>query len=88
MKNMVVVIMKASKENGRKMARTCAEQGARIICGAPTQEECNCLVEEFSEKGLDCVARVVQGSDSEHVDEMLSFARQVYGRADAVVLAV
>ncbi len=81
----VVVITGASSGIGEATARSLAQQGAKVVLGARRTERLEILAAEIRAQGGVAEYQAVDVRQQAHVQALVDFAREKFGRVDVII---
>jgi NADP-dependent 3-hydroxy acid dehydrogenase YdfG len=81
---LVTVITGASSGIGAATARVLAKNGAKVVLGARRTDRLRKLVDEIRENGGTAEYKAVDVTNRESVQQLVTFARDTYGRVDVL----
>ncbi|MEC0304958.1 SDR family oxidoreductase [Terribacillus saccharophilus] len=84
-KDKVVVITGASSGIGENAARYLAEQGAKVVIAARSEDKLQEIVEEISSKNGSAVYKVTDVTDEKNVDALIDFTIEKFGHVDTLI---
>lgn len=81
----VAIVTGSSKGIGESIARSLAENGAKVVISSRKQEACEAVVKTFKEAGLEAVAIACHVGDDTQRKELVEKTVAHYGRVDILV---
>ncbi|MEI5993624.1 SDR family oxidoreductase [Candidatus Enterococcus mansonii] len=85
-KDKVVIITGASSGIGEATAKLLAEKGAKLVLAARREEKLIKLVEEINATAGEAVYKVTDVAKQEDNQQLVSFAKETYGKVDVIFL--
>lgn len=84
-KDKVVVVTGASRGIGREIALLFAEQGARVVLSARSEQTVAEFADELVRRGFEAMSVIGNVADVADVEKLFSRAKEKYGRVDVLV---
>ncbi len=82
--NKVIAITGASSGIGEATAKLLAQNGANVVLGARRTEKLEAIVKEIRDQGNSAEFKAVDVTDREDVKAFIHFAKEKFGRVDAI----
>lgn len=86
LKDKVVIITGASSGIGEATAKLLAEKGASLVLAARREDRLAMLKEKLTEKGASVDYKVTDVTSAEENTALVAFAKEKYGKVDAIFL--
>lgn len=85
-KDKVVIITGASSGIGEETAKLLASKGAKVVLGARREGKLQSIVEEIKKDGGEAVYRVTDVVNPKDSEELVTLAKNTYGKVDVIFL--